>query len=159
MSPRSQMFWGYAPPDYCVWPKSDNFSYIGPLSSISNLDHVVVSFGSHEVKVLTEGFYSGHLPISTRFYSSPLTAQNTESNWFSYRDWKNVSSESFIKVVDEMLNKIKVPFNLLCDRAVLPQSEKNISVELTFYFAQINNTQKCAEISAVPLRCVRKSFG
>ena len=108
MSHRSQIFWGCLPPDYCVWPKSDNFSYIGPLSSTSNLDHVVASFGSHEVKVLKEGFYSDHLPISTCFYSSPPKAQNKDSNWFSYRDWKNVSSESFSKVCDEMLSKIKV---------------------------------------------------
>ena len=120
MSHRSQTFWACGPPDYCAWPKNDNFSYIGPLFLTSNLEHVVPSFGSHEVKALKEGFYSEPLPISTCFYSSPPMAQNTESNWFSYRDWKYVSSESFSKVCDEILSKIKVPFNLLCDNAVLP---------------------------------------
>ena len=91
------------------------------------------------VKVLREGFDSNHLPISTSFYSSPPMAQNTESNWFSYRDWKNVWSESFSKVCDEMLSKINVPFHFLCDRAVLPLNKKNISVELTSYLTQINH--------------------
>ena len=82
LSPKPQIFWGCVPPDYCVLPESDNFSYIGPLSSTSNIDNVVASFGSHEVKVLKEGFYSDHLPISSCFYSFPLLPQNTESNWF-----------------------------------------------------------------------------
>lgn len=55
-----------------------------------------------------------------------------------------------------MQRKIKAPFSLLCDFAVLPQSEKKISIELTFYSTQINHALKCAEISAVPLRCVRE---
>ena len=80
MSPQSQIFLGCVPPDYCVWAKNDNFSYIGPLSLSSNLDVVVASFGSHEVEVLKEGFCSDHLPISTCFYSSPPMGQNTESN-------------------------------------------------------------------------------
>jgi len=83
-------------------------------------------------------------------------AQNAESNQFSCRDWKNVSSESFSQVCDEMLRKIKVPFNLLCDRAVLPQSEKNISVELTSYLAQIYYAMICAERSTFSLRSVHR---
>ena len=79
-------------------------------------------------------------------------AQNTESNSVSCRDWKNVSMKSFSKVCADMLSKIKLPLNLLNDCAVLPQSDKNISVEPTFYLAQINYALKCAEISAVPLR-------
>ena len=67
-----------------------------------------------------------------------------------------MSSKSFSKVCDEMLSKIKVPFSLLCDLAMLQQSEKNISVELTSYLAQINRAMKCADRSTVPLRSVRK---
>ena len=49
-----------------------------------------------------------------------------------------------------------MPFNLLCDCVVLPQSEKNISVVLTSFLAQISHALKCADISTVPLRRVRE---
>ena len=49
MSPRSQIFWGCVLPNYCVWPKYDTFSYIGPFSSNFTLDHGVASFGSQEI--------------------------------------------------------------------------------------------------------------
>ena len=81
-SPISQIFWDCVPHDYCVLPKNDNFSYIRSPSSTSSLDHVVASFGSHEVKVSKEGFYSDRLPIFTCFYSSQPMAQNTNQIGF-----------------------------------------------------------------------------
>jgi len=84
---------------YCVWAKNDNFSYIGSISSTSNLDLVVASFGSHKVQILKEGFYSDHLPISTCFYSTPRMAQITESGMFSYQDWKMCQSSPSVKSV------------------------------------------------------------
>jgi len=62
--------------------------------------------------------------------------ENKDSNWFLFQAWKNGSSETFNKVSDKMLSKFKVPFNILCDCAMLPQSEKNTSIDLRSYLTQ-----------------------
>jgi len=79
MSTQSQIFWGCISSSYCLWPKNDKFSYIGLLSSTSNLNHIVALFDHYEAKVLKEGLYSEHLPISAWFQPSPPVAQNTQN--------------------------------------------------------------------------------
>ena len=128
--------------------------FIGVLSVTSNLDHFIASFPCETVEVISDGFYSDHLPIKLKINASFHALKQPEKKWFYIKDWKEVNREMFRFECDSILNKIKVPIHLLCSRSGL--SEEEIAFGMTTYLAEINHALKFAEASVVPCKRIRK---
>ena len=154
--PRSQLLWSSIPPSYSLVDKNESYTYVGPSSSTSNLDHVVSSFSIKQATVLREGYYSDHLPICATIECNVESKIPQEGKWFYVQEWSHVDRQLFMSECDTLLNKIKVPFHLLSSECRSYISEYEIEIQLTIYLAEINHALRCAEKCAVPSRRVRK---
>ena len=61
----------------------------------SNLDHFITSFRCETVEVISDDFYSDHLPIKLKINVSFNASKQPDENWFYIKDWKRLSARGF----------------------------------------------------------------
>ena len=138
-----------------------DFTYVHNSGSTSSLDFLLCSpdlrtHGDCEVDI---GFcVSDHLPVANTFIINDLlnNAPNDapkEKKWFQKTEWQKANLAMFRSVCDGILEKIKVPFQLLLQSSPIACDEKQIL--LNIYCSEITHALRCAEKTAVPIRKVR----
>lgn len=160
---RESMVHGLLDDTFTILEKNQNFTYIHNTGSTSNLDHVICSKDLLPTSVRVSGttFTSDHFSIELQI-TPPATqsehphqnnAAKTTKKWTQIRDWNNVNTSVYTQVSDEILAKIKIPFNLLIQsRRIEP---KEARLELDIYAAQITHALRSAEEAAVPIKKIK----
>ena len=150
-SSRSALLLSLIPNESALVPKAGDFTYIHPTGSVSNLDHVLVSSSifssSLTVDVLREFFVSDHLPLSFRI-SAPFYRMraNRPLKWRTIIEWSKTDLTQYQYWLDNLLSKIKIPFDLLQTSVPIPTSE--IRLKLNMYSSLIS---ACATTSGIAL--------
>ena len=148
--------------DYlAVVGKDRDFTYIHSSSSVSNLDHVAISHNLtvQNVRVVTDYQISDHLPVSSSVHivssNGHQTRQETQQPKFRL-DWLKADKQLFALATEEILNKIRIPFNLLQKPKDL--SKEEVRICLNIYCTEICHALLHAERLAVPKVKVRKGM-
>ena len=118
-SVRTETFLSILPTDYTVIPKNKNYTFIYFSGSTSNLEHAVFLHPPNSdlmVEVGLEGEYSDHILLSLSIprsgvHSSELGKRKPKS--FHLKWWDKIDKDIFQAECDRILDKIRVPFQLL----------------------------------------------
>ena len=97
---------------------------------------------------------SDHLVISNSFVIDSVLFKKDEMRrkWEFKCDWKKIYTVINKVELDTILDKIKIPFQLLKQSSELTESEKKIAINI--YSSKIKLALRCAERCAVPVRKV-----
>ena len=157
-SSRSALLLSLIPNGNALVPKAGDFTYIHPTGSVSNLDHALVSSSifssSLTVDVLREFFVSDHLPLSFRISASFYRIRaNRPLKWRTIIEWSKTDLTQDQYWLDNLLSKIKIPFDLLQTSVPIPTSE--IRLKLNMYSSLISHALLQAESHFVPRSRVR----
>ena len=135
-----------------------DYTYVHNSGSVSSLDSMLCSADvktNGKCRVKLSICASDHLPISNVFCvtNKPTQPDECHRKWVVKSEWGKADSALFKSVYDNILEKIKVPFQLLQQGSPVPDNEKQIL--LNNYCAEITHALRCAEKAAVPTRKVR----
>ena len=156
-SNRANMLLGMLGDEFILVSKNKNFSYIHNSGSMSNLDHVMhtQSLTPSEVLVSDSNFTSDHFPLFFNIdlnSSVPPPPGRLQKRPYFVCDWKRASMSSFQSTCDELVSKIRVPFDLLMVSSKNHPAESRI--RLNIYCGELVHALRLAEQSAVPSRRV-----
>jgi len=102
---------------------------------VSNLDHVAISHNLtvQNVRVVTDYQISDDLPVSSSVHivssNCHQTRQETQQPKFRL-DWLKADKQLFALATEEILNKIRIPFNLLQKPKDLSKEEVRICLNI-----------------------------
>ena len=152
-SESSALLLSLIPNESAIVPTSGDFTYIQPTGLVSNFDHVLVSSrifsSSLAVDVLREFFVSDYLPLSFRI-SEPFYRMraNRPLKWRTIIEWSKADLAQYQYCLDNLLSKIKIPFDLLQTSVPIPTPE--IRLKLNMYSSLISHALLQAESQFVP---------
>jgi len=158
-SVRPSIIFGLFDDDYLVAPKNKSFTYVHNSGSTSNLDHVchTRSVTIVEVGVSDSSFTSDHFPLffSARFddVGPSFIPFAKKRSVFYISDWDRASSDLFQNACNDILAKIRVPFDLLMRSS--KQNMRDSRIRLNLYCSELTHALSLAEKSAVPIRRVK----
>ena len=137
------------PSECTLYTKDQNFTFIHNSGSTSNIDHVFSNFTiPSPIQVDSEHTASDHLGLKFRVpFSRAVKSRNR--GYIERREWKKINIDLYQSTCDEILGKIKVPFQLLvngCDE----------KIALNTYCAEITHALKVAESASVPSAVIKK---
>lgn len=134
------------------------FTYIHNSGSTSSLDFMLSSIqspacGNSHVDLSVSA--SDHFPIINTFRVIPASPNppTNEKKWKIKTNWSKIDLATYHYVLDEILTKIKVPFQLLQQSVCIQDEEKQLL--LNIYCSEISHALLSAEAAAVPIRKVR----
>ena len=140
--------------------KDRDFTYIHSSSSVSNLDHIAISqnLTVQNFRVVTDYQISDDLPVSSSVHivssNCHQTRQETQQPKFRLH-WLKADKQVFSLATEEILNKIRIPFNLQKPKDL---SKEEVRICLNIYCTEIYHALLHAERLVVPKVQVRKGM-
>ena len=96
---------------------------------------------------------SDHFPIINSFKIIKAANAGYTKKWITREDWNKIDPILYQAMLDNILDKIKVPFQLLQQSVHIPDKERQVL--LNIYCSEITHALLCAETAAVPTRKVK----
>lgn len=137
-----------------------DFTYVHNSGATSSLDFIMCS---HQPVPLCQSHVdtsisaSDHLPVSYVFPPSTSSNYNPDlpsgRKWHQKVMWDKINTPLYQKVCDDILARIRVPYNLLHKSSSVAASDKQVLINI--YCSEIVHALQCAEKAAVPICRVR----
>lgn len=141
----SEIFFSVIPAGYDLCEKTDAYTYIHNSGSTTNIDHVLCNFSlGAPVTVDSEHTVSDHLGLCFKANFFPCRP-NKPQIYATKTEWNKINADQYKQTCDEILGKIKVPFQLLMHGS-------SDLVALDIYCTEIIHAMKTAEQASVPTR-------